>query len=71
MISVYDISYIDLGGFGWFSALSQPRHTYSLRRDDLRALCWGKRFLSLQPKVYSAWLTALEGKPWLGAAFQR
>ena len=38
------------------------RHTYTLRRDDLRALAWGKRFLGQKPHLFGPLLAALDGK---------
>lgn len=37
-------------------------HTYTLRRDDLRALAWGKRFLGQKPHLFGPLLAALDGK---------
>ncbi|CAL1154169.1 unnamed protein product [Cladocopium goreaui] len=37
-------------------------HTYTLRRDDLRALAWGKRFLAQKPQLFGSFLAALDGK---------
>jgi hypothetical protein len=42
------------------------RHTYTLRRDDLRALAWGKRFLAQKPQLFGSFLAALDGKACLG-----
>eukprot|EP00913_Durusdinium_trenchii_P009316 g8754.t1 len=36
-------------------------HTYSLRRDDLRAVAWGKRFMQKQ-QLFAPVLAALDGK---------
>eukprot|EP00435_Cladocopium_sp_Y103_P048840 s1553_g14.t1 len=46
-----------------FEEYHMLKHTYTLRRDDLRALAWGKRFLAQKPQLFGSFLAALDGKP--------